>query len=168
MIITEIDYRIQGYKVDKVKNNLGDISEVLYYKTYFEGTFSDLKVKETRSHVRDQYGIPTQTSVFIEWFGADETEARATKLLEKPLTLDDGILVNMESRTRLINDAKVVALGMLGMAEGQAFLAQVSLEINTYKEGNIQPLIDAINNSTETQQFKDAMTNILNVSYIPQ
>jgi hypothetical protein len=171
--LTEIDYRIQGYKKNKIENNLGDIITVEYYNDYDFSTqvWSDLRVKETRLFERDAVnGVPFKLTVFIEWFTSNKINPIATKQLIKPLSVSDGLKANYNSRTRLIESAKVTALAMMGLASGQNFLAEVSLEINTYKEGNIQPLIDAITNTTNpdvTQAVKDALINILNVSYIP-
>jgi len=37
--------------------------------------------------------------------------------------------------------------------------------MNLYVEGDRQPLIDGINNSGETQLFKDTLINILDIAY---
>jgi hypothetical protein len=168
--IQQIDYRIQGFQKRKVENSKGDIATVEYYQTYdpLTDTGTNLKVRESRAFTRDQnLGIPYINTVEIEWFRSDKTTPRATKTLIKPLNQSDGIKANCSSRSRLITNAKVKALELLGLEAGLAFLQSVSLEVSTYKEGDIEPLITAITNSGETQAFKDAMTGILNVSYIP-
>jgi hypothetical protein len=110
--ITQIDYRIQGYKKEKIQNNLGDITTVNFYRDYDDQTqqFSAIKVRETRWHNRNEMGIPTETTVLIEWFSSDEVTVRATKQLIKPLNSDDGLKVNEQSRARLINKAKVYTI----------------------------------------------------------
>lgn len=175
--ITKVDYRIQGYKKRKFENEFGDVHKIEFYSGYDgnaateDEKWIDLKVRETRSFDRSQgTGVPNTNNVTIEWFGSDKESPRANKILVKPLNINDGLKENVNSRTRLINQAKVTALGIMGLQNGQNFLASVSLEINTYKEGNIVPLISAINGSTDpnaTQIFKDAMTSILDITYVP-
>lgn len=170
--ITQIDYRIQGYKKEKIQNNLGDITMVNFYQNYDEQAqqFSGLKVRETRTQERDAMGIPTKTTVDIEWFSSDEVTVRATKQLIKPLNSDDGLKVNEQSRGRLINKAKGYTIQTMGLENGKEFMKGIITEIELYKEGERQALIDAINNSTDpnaTPEYKATVVAILDVSYIP-
>lgn len=167
--ITQIDYRLQGYFKKKVNDSKGDRVTIEYYAEYDSqtGDYSRLKVKETRTYTRNTTtGILEEITVLIEWFSGDGVTVRANKTLVKPLDLDDGMKTNERSRGRLVNKAKGAAIQLIGLAAGKTFMRNLGLEISLYREGDIQPLIDAINNdSVQTQAFKDTLVGILNVSY---
>ena len=166
MDITREDYRLKGFAKKKTNNTFGDRSLVEYFESFStENGYENLMVKETRTHTRNGYGIPTQTTVQIEWFGKDKAAARATKTLIKPLDSDDGMKVNEASRGRLINMAKGAVILTIGLEPGKAFMRTVSVEIGEYKEGDKTPLIDAINASALDAGLIAALVGILDVSY---
>jgi len=167
-IVTDIDYRIQGYHKKKTNDSFGDRAIIEYYATFTAGVYSDLKVKETRSYTRQAVtGILETVTVDIEWMSGDGVTPRATKQVVKHLDLDDGLKGNQKARGRLLNKAKGAAIQLIGMEAGKAFMRTLGDEVSLYREGDYQPLIDGINTSAQTQEFKDTLVAILDISYIP-
>ena len=167
MDITRENYRLKGFKKKKSNNSFGDRSLVEYYKEFDNqtGEYSDLMVAENRTHTRNAYGIPTETTVVINWYGKDKSAPRATKTLVKPLDSDDGMKVNEASRARLINKAKGAVILTIGKPAGIDFMRTVSVEIGEYKEGDKQPLVDAVAASNLPAGLITAVNEILDVSY---
>lgn len=166
MRITDIDYRIQGFHKKKTNDTNGDRTIIEYYADYDAGTYSRLKVRENRAYARNATtGILETITVDIEWMSGDGVTPRATKQIVKHLDLDDGMKANERARGRLLNKAKGAAIQLIGLEAGKTFMRDLGLEVGLYREGDIQPLIDAINASSETQLFKDTLTGILDVSW---
>lgn len=170
MLLTDENYRLNGYHKKKTNNSFGDRMIIEYYANYDSSTqtYSDLKVRETRAYTRQAgTGIMETITVDIEWLSGDGITPRATKQIVKYLDLDDGLKGNEKSRKRLLNKAKGAAIQLIGLSAGKAFMRSLATEVSMYKEGDYQMLIDGINASSQTQTFKDTLTTILNVSYIP-
>jgi len=79
--------------------------------------------------------------------------------------MDSSIVINEKARKRLLNQAKGAAIQLIGLEAGKTFMRNFGSEMNLYVEGDRQPLIDGINNSGETQLFKDTLTGILDITY---
>ena len=75
-------------------------------------------------------------------------------------------LGNHGSPLILLNKAKGAAMQLIGLEAGKTFMRDLGLEVGLYREGDVLPLVDAVNASPQTQLFKDTLTGILNVSYI--
>lgn len=165
------DYRIKGYAKEKVYDTKGDLVEVNFYEEYDvpTKTYSRLAVKETRTVTRDvTLGIPELITVDIQFFKGDGTTVIATKQLVKPINSHDGMSVNEEARTRLVEKAQGYLLQEIGLANTQEFGADVTTERAAYISGTRQPIIDAINNSARaylTPTIKATLVAILDVDY---
>ena len=165
--IKEIDYTIQGYHKRKVTDAFGDRALVEYFAEFKAGTYSNLKVTETRTHVRQAVtGILETVIVDIKWIGADGVTAIATKQLIKHLDLDDGLAANEKARKRLLHKAKVTAISLIGLVAGKLFMRSLGGELGLYVEGDQEPLIASIAASSESQEFKSALIGILDVLYV--
>jgi len=79
--------------------------------------------------------------------------------------MDSSIVINEKARKRLLNQAKGAAIQLIGLEAGKTFMRNFGSEMNLYVEVDRQPLIDGINNSGETQLFKDTLTGILDITY---
>ena len=168
-LTTNKDYRINGYFKKKVNNSKGDRAVIEYYLNYDSEApepYSGLKVKETRTYTRNPItGVLEKIEVLIQWMSSDGVTPREEKTLIKHLDIDDGMKANEASRGRLLNEAKRISLESLGLQNGLAFMRNLGPEISLYREGDIQPLIDAINASSQSQTLKDDLTLVLNITY---
>lgn len=79
--------------------------------------------------------------------------------------MDSSIVINEKARKRLLNQAKGAAIQLIGLEAGKTFMRNFGSEMNLYVEVDRQSLIDGINNSGETQLFKDTLTGILDITY---
>lgn len=166
--VKEVDYKIQGYHKKKTQNELGDRVLIEFFGIYSEDEYACLKVKEIRNCTRQSgTGVPLIITVDIEWIGTDGTTVIASNQLIKHLDLDDALDFNEKSRKRLIHKAKGAAMQLIGLSAGKAFMRSMGPEISLYKEGDYEVLVDAINASAQSQTFKDILTSILNVTYVP-
>jgi len=160
------DYRIRGYHKVMTQNSLGDAHIIEYYKDYNNNNPKGLKVRETRTYVRNEVtGIVERIDILIEFFGSDGASVKHSKNISKNLDLDRGMAKNEKSRKRLLNKAKGVAINLIGLESGKIFMRDFSVEMNLYIEGDRNPLIDGINSSSQNQDFKDALTDILDIVY---
>lgn len=174
-LLRNIDYRIQGYHKKKVYDTKGDVSEVGFYKTYTPpvtgstGTYTGLKVKETRTITRDVVlGIPNKIDMLIEWFKGDGVTTADTKTITKHINSYDGMRMNQEARTNLMTKAQGYLLGEVGLANTQEFGTDVMSEREAYIAGTRGPLIDLINNSSRpymTTEIKNTLVAILDIAF---
>lgn len=165
-MIQDRDYRLQGYHKEMTTNTLGDANIIEYYVDYNGGAPTGLKVRETRTYVRNVVtGIIESITIFIEWFGSDGVSVKNTKTIVNNLDPMRGMEKNEKARKRLLNQAKGAAIQLIGLKAGKTFMRNFGSEMNLYVEGDRQPLIDSINNSGETQLFKDTLTGILDIAY---
>jgi hypothetical protein len=167
-LIQNIDYNLQGYHKDLTIDAKGDLVQVLYYRTYdpVAKTFSDLKVKETRTYIRRASTLLEQRSMLIEWLVSDDV--KASKQTEKYYNPELGYKANKRSRQNLIDRASMYLLSTVGLDNAKAFLDSVSASITTYIDGNIEPLVNLVSTSTEaymTTEIKATLDVILNVNY---
>ena len=166
MFIQDQDYNLKGYYKTMTPSSLGDAHLIEYYADYNNGSPTGLKVRETRTYTRNAItGIIETITVFIEWIGSDGVSAKTTKTLVKHLDVGRGMEKNEKARKRLLNQAKGAAIQLIGLEAGKTFMRNFGSEMNLYIEGDRQPLVDGINNSVETQLFKDTLVNILDIAY---
>lgn len=164
--VTEKNYKIKGYHKVMTQNLLGDAHIIEYFEDYNSGSPTGLRVRETRTYTRNEVtGVLEKIDVLIEWMSGDGVTPRATKTLIKHVDMDRGMAKNEKARKRLLNKAKGAAIQLIGMEAGKTFMRNFGNEMNLYVEGDRQPLIDGINNSGETQIFKDTLVGILDVAY---
>jgi hypothetical protein len=164
------DYRIKGYFKEKSYDANGDVVKVEFFKSYNSETseYSNLKVREIRTVVRDETtGIPNTLTVVITWHKSDGS-VFATKTLMKPINGYDGQRMNQEARTILVTQAQGYLLQTIGLINTQEFGTDLMSEREAYIAGTRQPLLDAINNSARvyvTAEIKAALVLILDVAY---
>jgi len=167
-LLQNIDYRIQGYHKKFTFDANGDLIVIEYYKNFDGTTYSNLKVKETRTYTRDAvFGLLVKRDMTIEWFRSDGSVI-ATKTTTKFYDSKKGYHANKKARKNIIEKASIYLLGVVGLADGKLFLRQVKSEINGYIKGDSQPLLDAVNDSTETYMtgaIKTALITILDITY---
>jgi len=160
------DYRIKGYHKVMSQNNTGDAHVIDYFADYNDGDPLNLKVRETRTYTRNGVtGIVEEINIKIDWFSGDGITIRDTKTIIKHIDIDRGMRKNERARKRLLNKAKGAAIQMIGMSAGKTFMRNFANEMTLYIEGDREPLIDGINNSGQTDLFKNTLTGVLDVSY---
>lgn len=173
-LITEIDYRILGYYRKDTRDTNGDLITREYYENYNNGSYENLRVKETNTITRNAVtGIPEQRLTIIEWISG--AEVIHTKTITKLYDVISGMYFNSKSREALILTAQqyivndfVTRFGAAGMNNAKAFLNSVSPERSTYIAGDIDPLIQAIQNTTDpnvSAENKTELDTILNITY---
>lgn len=159
----DLDYDIFGLHKKRTIVK-GELVKVEYYRNFDGTTYSDLVVEETRAYTRQEVTklclYRTQVS---KWLREDDTvgeEKTTIKYYSMTEAIDEGIA----RRKNMTAAAKLVVLGACGLANGQTFLTQVINQVNLFEAGTVQPLIDAVNNSTEpylTVEIKTAIVNEL-------
>jgi len=171
-LVQNIDYRILGYHKKEIFDTKGDLATVEFYKNYDPGTdtFSNLRVKETRTYTRDAVtGLLTQRDMTIEWYGGGEI-LMTTKTTTKFYNAQKGYVANKQARQNLIDKAAMYLVSQVGVPNSKAFWKTVRNEADDYVNASeVTALINAINASTEpyiTQPIKDTLVAMLNVSYI--
>lgn len=170
-LVQNIDYNIQGYFKVNTIDYRGDLITVEYYRNYDGETYSNMKVKESRTYTRDANGILSRRDMLIEWFKNGGDTVMATKNTIKYYTVTEGYEDNKRSRTNIINKASMYLMGQIGVENGKAFLNISKSEINGYISGSIQPLLDLVANTTEVYMIgsppviKETLNYILNVEY---
>ena len=129
------------YKVEYYRNLNGDPNVIESY--------SDLILTEYRTYIRD---INTALLIYrtqkVEWYLEDETVGE-TKIQNKYYQLKDSIQEGVKRRDNVTSYAKLYLLGKIGLINGQILISDLTPYISTYLQGNHQPLLDAVNNSTE-------------------
>jgi hypothetical protein len=170
ILVTNEDYRLKGYFRKNVYNTYGDIEAVEYYAEFNAPTkeYKGLKVKETRVVLRDQtFGVPYEESIDIEWFKSDGT-TMANKRLVEVFDENQGQLLNQSARANLVTKAQAYLFQSAGLENAKNFGETYIAERDMYLAGVTNPLITVITNATEpymTQQIKDNLVLILNISY---
>jgi hypothetical protein len=167
-LLTQIDYRIQGFHKDLVFDEKGDLVEVFYYRDYDPQTkqYSNLKVKESRTYTRAVSTLLEKREMLIEWYANDAVIA--SKNTTKYYSEEQGYKANRVARQNLIDKASMYLLSTVGLNNAKEFLDGVTTAISTYVDGNIQPLLDLISDSSEpymTPTVKGTLDTILNISY---
>ena len=140
------------------------------YKTYDEGTLSDLAVKDEYVYYFNEYDLVTHRTETITWYKEDDSVG-ATKSITKYYNLNDAIKEGVRRRTNLVDKAKAYGLSYIegthasGIPNSYYWFATMKTEVKDYLDGTKkQDLIDFIDNETETyvtQTIKDNMTAIL-------
>jgi hypothetical protein len=178
-LIQNVDFRIQGYYKVPTVDDKGDTTVTNYYQNYDSGTdtYSNLMVQETVAYNRNALGIPESETHTIRWYkGGVE---KASKAFTRNYTEENGYEVNQTSRQRLIDRASIYLFSSLiseygaetGAQKAYEFLNDVIIGKTEYTAGNKQVLLTEVDTSTRdymTAQRKADITNILDVSYIPQ
>ena len=167
-LLKNVDYSIQGYHKKLVFDNKGDLTEVWYYKNYdtVNDTYSNLMVKETRTYTRGVSTLLERRDMLIEW----GTNGKVSKETVKYYTPELGYKANKRARQNLIDRASMYLLDSIGLYDSKAFLKIITSEMANYVDGDIQPLLDVINSSSETYMtptVKSTLDSILNISYAP-
>lgn len=169
-LIQDVDYRLNGYHKKQTFDAKGDLVIVEYYQNYDEQSkqFSNLKVRESRTYTRNATTTLLEKRVInIEWFKGND-EKYAEKTITKFYDAQEGYQGNKRARRNLINKASMYLLNEVGLENGKTFLDGVGSKITVYVDGSIQPLLDAIANSSEpymTPTIKGTLDTILNVTY---
>ena len=163
------DYRLEGYFVDETVSNKGFATSKKFYKNYDEETkvFSNLKVREDITHTFDEVtGLVTKKQTISRWYkGGQEVQ---NKQAIKHYSAIKGYQKAQKGRAKLAATAGMTLMGTVGLANAQAFLTTVQLQRDEYIAGNREPLVTAIQASTEaymTQGTKDALVSILDIDY---
>jgi hypothetical protein len=134
----------------------GELLKTEYYNNFAGGdpnniaNYSDLVLTEERFYTRD----PTTSLLLyrdqvVKWYLTDNTVGEI-KTNRKPYQLKDAIDEGIIRRGNVISAAKLYIMSTVGLANGQTYLAELITQINTYLQGNHQPLIDAVNASTDS------------------
>ena len=178
-IISSVDYRLEGYHKKATISPMGDVVLLEFYSSYDEeaNTYSDLKVRETRTYTRDQStGLVTKREMLVEWLSSNESVI-ASKTITKYYSASEGYLRNQKSRINLIDQASLLLFATLmqeyGPEQGESnsleLLSDLASDIVIYSRGNRQPLITSVQGSTRaymSQSLKDSLTVILDVAFI--
>lgn len=188
-IALDKDFNIMGFHKKEVFNSLGDLIEIHYYRQFTEANdprvtgnptdnpFTNLAVKEIRTYFRDTAGILYKTRIIIEWFDINGIKYQKKDYF-KYFDYKKGYLTNKQSLSALIDKASMYLMQQLsinnnsssiGTAKAKQFLQEVRLEILGYEKGDRQPLLNAIQittNSDITTELKTALGGILNVNFV--
>lgn len=184
------DYRLKGYfKHDRdtfltnpsesAFDVKGDLVKVRYYKNYDETTdnFSDLAVSEDRTYIRGTDGLLKKRTINHKWWingeivGEKITVKHYDKI--KAYKLQKRASKNLVDRASIYLFQKLIIDNngddLTGMTKSRDFLREIATEKDNYIDQDKQPLLDKIQNTTNsdiTQEIKDALISILNISYI--
>ena len=167
ILITDRDYRLNGYHKKETFDSKGDFSTIEYFKNFDGTNYSGLEVRETRAYTRDvTTGLLTQRTILIEWIS--NGEVIASKTLTKYYTATKGHTANKKARQNLINDASMYLFAQVGKVDATNFWKIERSSVNDYVNTSDLTIITEIDNSTEsymTQTIKDTLTSILNIVY---
>src|SRR3990170_5286138 len=142
-----VDYNLFGFHKKRTIVD-GELTVIDYYRTYDGATYSDLVVKETRAYNRDVNRFPVTRDLSIDFYYEDGTVG-LTKSTVKYYNLSEKISECLERRNNVLNDAKQYILVSLGEDDGLDLLKSVQTEYELFKEGKIEELSTAINDSTK-------------------
>jgi len=163
---TEINYDIRGYHKEKIFQ-YGELREVNYYENFNGGSFSNIVVKEQRSYTRDPiHNLAQYRTATHSWYYNND-EIGAEKVTVKYYDSQSSLEEAYQRRQNVINQTKTYTLGALGRTYSFDFLTSVKDEMDLFKEGYIEPLPIAVQNSTKvylTQQIKDDIVENLRLS----
>lgn len=184
------DYRLKGYfKHDRdtflinpsesAFDVKGDLVKVRYYKNYDEtmDTFSDLAVSEDRTYIRGTDGLLKKRIINHKWWLNGEVVGEKTTVKHydkiKAYKLQKRASKNLVDRASIYLFQKLIidnnGDNLTGMTKSRDFLREIATEKDNYIEQDKQPLIDKIQNTTNSdiaQEIKNTLTTILNISYI--
>lgn len=148
----------------------GELLKVEYYGQYdpIAKTYADLCVKEDRVYNRQDAFLYNRTMT-ISWYKSDGTIG-GTKNTVKYYNTFDAIIAGNERRENIIDEMKIVVVGLIQMTEqidmlsaqviGLQFLASISDNITLYVKGNDGILIQQVANDT---QF-DFLNNVISMA----
>jgi hypothetical protein len=147
----------------------GELTKVEYYRNLAGNpnlitSYSDLILTEYRVFYRD----PTTALVIykdqtVNWYLSDGSVGE-TKKFRKYYQLRDAVLEGITRRDTITTEAKLYLLSTIGLTNGQQLIVDLSPQISIYLQGAHQPLLDAINASTEpflTPTIKATVISIL-------
>lgn len=142
-----INYDIFGFHKKRTIVT-GELRLVQYYRNFDGANYSDLILEESRSYTRDINGMVMYRNQNVKWYLHDDTigvEKNSIKFYSPQESIDEGI----SRRGNIIANAKLYVLGHVGLANGQDFLASVTLEVSLFMNGFTQPLRDAVAATTK-------------------
>lgn len=162
------DYRLNGYHRKETFDTNGDFTTIEFFKNYTDSVFSDLRVRETRTYLRDvSTGLMIKRTILIEWFSGNRVATTKT-LIKHYETPQKGHNANVKGRKNLTGDASLYLFNQIGIVNTRAFWKLVKNETQDFEETGDLSLITAINNSAEpylTPTIKATMVAILNILY---
>lgn len=175
---TSANYDICGLYKKRILAK-GELKEIEYYKVLDLQTlaYSSLAVKEYRHYTRDAFtGLVQYRTMNIDWYLEDGTIGYAKSNIIKVYSFNESREESQTRRANIINDAESYLLFQQINTYGQStgfmnalgFLSSIKLPKDLYVDGNGQPIVDAINNSTIpfiTADVKTTLLNILNYDY---
>jgi hypothetical protein len=165
------DFRLNGLHKKKEFDDKGDLVKVEYYQNYDENTsvYSNLKITETRTYTRDANSkLLIKRDNIIDWKEDDGVTNKKTKSTTKHYDSQSGYDNNKRAKRNIINKASMYLFFSIGEVNAKAFLVIIATEISIYIDGNNQPLLDLISNSTETYmttEVKATLNTILDVQF---
>ncbi len=162
------DYRIKGFHKKITTKSNGDIDTVEYYKEFDGTNYSKIQIKETRIITRDDNTkLPLYRDLKIEFYKAGINVIH-TKEYRKYYTPDRAYAKNKSATLRVYDKAAMYLASQIGNENAKEFLRTVVEAAAAYKDQDRQPLLDAINNSTNpnlTETIKNTLTTILDINF---
>lgn len=159
---SNINYDIMGlHKFEYIEMtdvvHKGELKRVEYYLNFNRGTdpnnianYSNLLVSEDVVYTRHPItALLIYRDITIKWY-LEDGNIGEIKETHKTYQLKDSIDEGKTRRDNVITYAKLYLLSSVGLANGQVLLAELSSQINTYLQGNHQPLIDAVYASSDS------------------
>lgn len=140
----------------------GEVTKIGHYAEYDGTTYSNLIVEETNTYTRNPVtGYVQYRDKSIVWFDENWNPSEpkiSRKYYNNAEAIDEGEV----RRTNIINETKINAITAILITEfgglpqhfvtaeniGKAFVTDVTMEIQQYKDGIRQPLHTAIANAT--------------------
>lgn len=155
----DINYSILGLLKEEIFV-LGELVCTNFYKNYDGTNFIDKVISEERVFTRDEMHNVISRTMNISWY--DENDAigftKSTfKVYNTIAVLEEG----NTRRTNTINQAKLIVMGSVGLENGFDLLDSVKDEIALFREGNTQPLKDAITASTKEYLNSEIKASII-------
>lgn len=170
-----INYDLRGlYKYEYIEMqdpaHKGELVKVDYFVNFAGGDPNDINnyidkaLTEERVYTRDPAtNLLIYRDQTIKWYLEDGTIGEK-KVGRKTYQLKDAIEEGEIRRDNIITYAKLYLLSSVGLDNGQTLLAELGSEINIYIHGNHQPLIDAVNASTDP--FMTALVKATTISIL--
>jgi hypothetical protein len=176
-----LDFNLFGLHKDRVFDIYGSLIEVNYYTDYDGSTYSGLAVKDEFNYTILSNDLVLHRVETITWYkengDAGIIKTMPTKWYIKGTDYNDAIREGQARRTNLVTKTKAYGMGAITgdqpvvsgepvMSNALHFMKQMDDAnlITSYIDGIKDPLIDFIQDSTETyltQTIKDTMTGIL-------
>jgi hypothetical protein len=148
----------------------GEMTKVEYYSNFIPGNpnvlanYSNLILTEYRVYTRDpSTSLVVYKDQTVNWYLTDGSIGE-TKTLRKYYQFKDSIQEGIRRRDTITTEAKLYLLSTIGLVNGQQLIVDLSPQISIYLQGAHQPLLDAINASTEpflTPTIKTTVISIL-------